>query len=103
MRFSGILSVFIFALVLIGLQSCVQTKSARLTKKYSPEELKEDALLLNNVILEMHPGVGIYKTKDYYKNLFSEFISSLKDSMTEREFRLKTKLVLDQLHCGHTE
>jgi hypothetical protein len=51
----------------------------------------------------MHPAVGVYQSRSYYNGLFSDFVNSINDSLTEKDFRLKTKLVLDHLHCGHTE
>jgi hypothetical protein len=86
-----------------GFTSCVSSQGSRLTRKFSPEQLKEDATLLKNVILEMHPAVGIYKPREYYDRVFTDFVNELKDSLTEKEFRLRTKLVVDKLHCGHTE
>jgi hypothetical protein len=79
------------------------TKENVLTRKYAPSALKEDAVILKNVILKMHPVIGIYRPRDYYVDLFDSFINSLNDSLTEKEFRIKTKILLDELHCGHTE
>lgn len=103
MRFSGAISWFIFIVGAVLFQNCVRTHASLLTKKYSPAELREDAQVLNDVILEMHPAVGLYHPRDYYKQLFSNFVSSLNDSLTEKQFRTRTKLILDELHCGHTE
>ena len=84
-------------------QNCVQSKASLLNKKYGPAQLQEDARILEDVVMEMHPAVGIYKSREYYGDLFTHFESAFKDSLTEREFRLRTKLALDELHCGHTE
>jgi hypothetical protein len=73
------------------------------TRMYSPAELKADALVLKNVIMKMHPVVGIYMPRAFYNSLFDEYIKSLNDSLTEKQFRIRTKMVLDELHCGHTE
>jgi hypothetical protein len=74
-----------------------------ITRKYAPAQLKEDAVLFSNVVMAMHPSIGIYQPRAYYQKLFAGFIDSLTDSLTERQFRLKLKLVADELHCGHTE
>lgn len=78
-------------------------KQSVLTKKYAPLKLKEDATLLRDVVLAMHPGIGIYNSRKFYSTLFDEFIEILNDSLTEKQFRIKLKILLDELHCGHTE
>jgi len=92
--------LFAFGLMNLGYS---QKSESLLTKKYPPAELQEDATVMKNVLLAMHPAVGIYKSRTYYIQLLDEFVRSLTDSMTEKQFRLKTKLMLDELHCGHTE
>jgi hypothetical protein len=79
-----------------------QTQSL-LTKKYSPAQLKEDATVIRDVILKMHPVIGIYGSRAYYDKLFNDFVNSFTDSLTERQFRIRTKQVLEKLHCGHTD
>src|SRR5581483_7381228 len=64
------------------------------TRVYSPAELKADALVLKNVIMKMHPVVGIYMPRAFYNALFDEYIKSLNDSLTEKQFRIRTKMVL---------
>ena len=97
-------SAIIFILFFLNLPGYAQVKKESvLTKKYSPQQLKQDAELMKNVILAMHPVIGIYNTREYYTNLFNSFIENLKDSLNEKQFRIKTKLLIDELHCGHTE
>jgi hypothetical protein len=102
MRFLRLFSVVILVSCVV-MRGYSQKKASLLTKKYSPQELKKDAHILRDVLLAMHPAIGIYKSREYYSKLFAEFENSLNDSLTEKEFRLKTKLVIDELHCGHTE
>jgi hypothetical protein len=78
-------------------------KESLLTKKYAPDKLKGDAVIFRDIVLAMHPSVGIYQSRAYYTKLLNDFIFSLNDSLTQKEFRLKIKLVADELHCGHTE
>jgi hypothetical protein len=101
MRFLRSVGSLIF--LAIGISCYPQQKPAILTDKIAPARLREDATLFQNVTLAMHPAVGIYKSRAYYGQLFSSFIQSLNDSLTLRDFRLRTKLVADELHCGHTE
>ncbi|MBP7810655.1 MAG: hypothetical protein KA163_15285 [Bacteroidia bacterium] len=78
-------------------------KGYSITKKYAPAALKQDAAIVKDAILKMHPVIGIYKPKTYYENLFDNFISGLGDSLTEKQFRIRLKTIIDELHCGHTE
>lgn len=79
-----------------------QTQSL-LTKKYSPSQLKQDATVMRDAIMRIHPVVGIYESRSYYDKLFNDYINSLNDSLTEKQFRIKTKRVVERLHCGHTD
>ena len=94
---------FVFLLFTFMFFSCTTKKQSLLIKKYPPSDLKSDAELFKNVVLAMHPVIDIYKPRTYYETLFSEFVLSLKDSLTEKQFRLKLKEVVDELHCGHSE
>jgi hypothetical protein len=51
----------------------------------------------------MHPSVGLYHTVDYYSALFDKAINNVRDSMSEKAFRLYCKTLVEELHCGHTE
>jgi hypothetical protein len=93
----------IFCLVCAGKQAIAQKPYSAMAKKYAPAQLREDATLFSSVVMAMHPAIGIYQPREYYSGLFGRFIDSLEDSLTEKEFRLKLKLVADELHCGHTE
>lgn len=80
-----------------------QEKATAVDLRYAPAQLLEDATLLKNVTLAMHPAVGVYKPREFYEALFDNYLQSIRDSLTERDFRLKTKLVVEELRCGHTE
>ncbi len=95
--------ILVFAFAIQPGNYHAQKKQSLLTKKYTPARLKEDALVFRDVVLAMHPSVGIYKTREHYVRLFNTFIDQLRDSLTEKDFRLKLKLLADELHCGHTE
>ena len=97
-------SIFLFILAFYCHSNLVysQSKQHVLTKKYSPKQLKEDAEIFKTVTLRMHPVIGVYKPKAHYITLFDKFIESLTDSLTEREFRIKTRFIIHELECGHT-
>jgi len=80
-----------------------QTQPAILSKTFSPIELKKDAEVLRDVLLAMHPAIGIYKSRAYYEQTFEHYINHLDDGMTEKQFRISLKILIDELHCGHTE
>lgn len=98
-RFFGLLAVM---LSLVS-GTVFSQKGYTINKKYSPAALKQDAAIVKSAVLKMHPVIGIYKPKNYYEELFDNLIAGLNDSLTEKQFRIRLKLVLDELHCGHTE
>jgi len=94
---------FVFIFCFTASTFAQKNNESPLTKKYPASALQQDADVLMNVILKMHPAVGIYQPRDYYVKLFKDFKNSLRDSLTEKQFRYKIKIILDELHCGHTE
>ncbi|MBA2611575.1 MAG: hypothetical protein H0U95_06365 [Bacteroidetes bacterium] len=104
MPFFRQVSLIIFFVFFCGSLCFAQSvKESKLLKKYSPAQLKEDGEVIKKVMLAMHPVIGIYRSRTYYLALFDDFINNLNDSLTEKEFRIKMKLLVDELHCGHTE
>ncbi len=95
-------SVIIFLLFSLDAKLYGQSNNP-LTKKYSPAQLKQDVQILKDALFKIHPVIGIYETKSYYEKLFDSFINSLTDSLTEKQFRIKTKFVIEKLHCAHTD
>lgn len=96
--------LIIFFVFFYGLHSFSQSKKESiLVKKYSPLQLKKDAEVLKKVTLAMHPAIGIYHSRTFYTKLFDDLINELNDSINQKEFRIKIKLLLDEIHCGHTE
>lgn len=93
--------LFLFSISLFSVAQ--KSHSSYLTKKYSPEQLKQDLKILESVILRMHPVIGIYKPREYYVAMFDSLKQTITDSLPEKQFRIKLKLALDELHCGHTE
>lgn len=96
-----------YPLVLIAfcgsLISCKTQKTDYLFKKYGAADLQKDVRLLHDVIIKLHPAVGIYSSAAEIDALFLNYERQLKDSLSLRDFRLQVKLLVDQLHCGHTE
>jgi hypothetical protein len=78
-------------------------KKYSITKKYAPSALSEDTRIIKDVVLKMHPVIGIYKPRSYYETLFDKMIAGLTDSLTEKQYRIRLKLLFNELHCGHSE
>ena len=96
-------AVIIFVFLVGNSVFSQKSKQNVLTKKYAPICLQEDARIMKDIILKMHPVVGIYRSRTFCEGLFDQFIISLKDSLTEKQFRIRLKVILDELRCGHTE
>lgn len=76
---------------------------AILTKKYPPSLLQQDVKVMKSVIMAMHPAVEVYQSRGKMEHLFDDLIAQLTDSLTEKQFRIRLKLLADELHCSHTE
>jgi hypothetical protein len=101
MHLTGRVALLLLFFALTG--SVAQTRPSVLTRRYPPRQLQEDALIFSNVMMAMHPSIGLYEKREYYRQVFDSLIRSLRDSLTQRDFRIRLKLVADELHCGHTE
>ncbi len=97
------LSLIIFVSGILFSVVLYSQKNYSVNKKYSPLALKEDTKILRDVVFAMHPAIGIYEPKSFYEEKFDEFINKLNDSLNEKDFRLRLKLLFDNLHCGHSE
>lgn len=78
-------------------------KNYSIDRKYAPAALIKDAEVAKEAIMDMHPVIGIYRPRAYYEALFDKLIAGITDSLTEKEFRVRLKLLVDELHCGHSE
>lgn len=95
----SLLFLLLVLLTTVGLKA----QQNPITKKYSPLQLQQDAQVMKQAIMQIHPAIGLYKTRTHYDSLLSEHINSLTDSLTERQFRFKSKQIIQQLHCAHTD
>lgn len=94
---------FLFLSLLFFVHLSAQNKQNVLTRKFPPEAIKRDLGLLKQVVMAMHPSVGIYHDKTYYDTYFEKAILAIGDSMSEKTFRIYCKQLVEELHCGHTE
>ena len=70
--------------------------------KYSASQLQKDFSVLNKVLKANHPSLYWYSTKDSIDNFFLQTYNSLKDSLSEQQFRKKVAWTISKIHCGHT-
>ena len=90
-------------MLLLTCNLCLAQQKNRMHIKYPPQQLSEDAKVFRDAVLAMHPVIGFYESRSKYEDDFAKLIGSLNDSLTEKEFRLRLKLLMDQLHCGHSD
>ncbi|MGH2552397.1 MAG: S41 family peptidase, partial [Chitinophagaceae bacterium] len=89
--------------VLMILQSCGISKSSFSPgKKYSLLQVQKDYSLYQEILEEHHPGLYWYTPKDSMDHYFLYGKQSLKDSMTEPDFRKVLNYVTAKINCGHT-
>lgn len=65
--------------------------------------MRRDLFIAETAILKMHPAVGVFVTEAQMKQNFVRLKSNLTDSLTQKEFRMRLKMLIEELHCGHTE
>src|SRR5688500_382018 len=67
--------------------SCTTSRPSVVTKKYPAKKLKEDYKIFQGALEESHPGLYWFTPKNEIDKEFAEAYASIKDSMTERQFR----------------
>lgn len=94
-----ILYILLFALF----TSCGVGKSSfSPNKKYSLQQVQKDYTLYQDILLEHHPSLYWYTSRDSMDHYFNYGQQHLKDSMTEPEFRKVLNYVTAKINCGHT-
>ncbi|MEO5782306.1 MAG: S41 family peptidase [Ginsengibacter sp.] len=94
--------------IFLGLLFCVILASCSVSnysadKKFPKEKLKEDYILLRNILEKKHPSLYWYTSKDSMDYYFDEGYKNISDSMTELQFGWKILAPLtNKIHCGHT-
>ena len=71
-------------------------------RKYSAEALKKDYRIFRGTLEAWHPSLYWYTPKDSMDRFFDEGYASIRDSMTEGQFRTILSYVIAQVDCGHT-
>lgn len=71
-------------------------------KKYAVTRLQQDYHLFRSILEESHPSLHWFTPKDSMDYYFETGYRSLRDSMTEPQFRNLLSWVTSKIRCGHT-
>jgi hypothetical protein len=88
-------------MIFFVIKSFAQTKKAIEYFTYNEKELQQDIAILKEVLLNTHPSVDFYASKEWYEHYFDTALN-VHHAMTEKAFRMFLKRKLSALHCGHT-
>lgn len=96
--------VLLLSCLLLILVSCSSVKNSEriVSKKYSPDQLRSDFILLKKILEANHPSLYWYTPKDSMDQYFNTAIASISDSLTHVQFKNKIASVISKIHCGHT-
>lgn len=85
------------------LTACSSSKNVYTPQRlYAPSQLQEDATVLWQTFQRCHPSLYWYTSKDSLDPAFEKLISSLTDSLTEQQFRMRLAEAVAMIRCGHT-
>ncbi len=84
--------------------ACTSSKIAHyhFNQKTAAPQLRQDLVLLKQILEANHPSLYWYTTKDSLDAAFNQAINSITNSLTEVEFRNKVATVISSIKCGHT-
>ena len=99
-----VLSLILYSFIIISIVSCAGSYSTyNPNKKFSAQKLKEDFVLLKNILEEKHPSLYWYTSRDSMNYFFDSLQNEIADSMTELQFGWTIIAPLtEKIHCGHT-
>lgn len=98
---SGLPAVLLLCICTI-LVSCKTSRTSIVNKKYPANKLREDFKIFQGALEESHPGLYWFTPKAEIDKEFTEGYETIKDSMTERQFRTLLLKVITPIRCGHT-
>lgn len=93
-----------FFLLIILITSCGLSRNTGFSsgRKFPVEKMQEDFSILRDIYEESHPGIYWYTPKDSMDYFFDNGFSSIKDSMTEPQFKNLVSQTLQHIQCGHS-
>lgn len=71
-------------------------------RKLPPKSLQRDFTLLQNILEANHPSLYWYTPKYFVDYFFKSAIASIKDSLTEADFKNRVAYTIAKIRCGHT-
>jgi hypothetical protein len=69
---------------------------------YSVEALRADLIQIKDILINIHPAVYQFTSKELFEKIFNEQYSKINRSMNLREFYRIATPVVTLVHCGHT-
>ena len=94
----------LFISLILILHSCTSARIAnyQFNQKTAAPQLQQDIILLKKILEANHPSLYWYTPKDSMDLYFNNAITTIKDSLTEVQFRNKVASVISKIRCGHT-
>jgi hypothetical protein len=100
---SGKIKIILAANFIITLYSCSASRhSYNPYKKFTQVTLQDDFRTFRHILEEGHPSLYWYTSKDSINYYFDYAYSSIRDSMTEPQFRTLLSYTISKINCGHT-
>ena len=84
------------------LASCAVNNKVAVPPKYAAAQLQEDLDVAWKTYQEIHPSYDWYTPRDTVDARFAKVRTSITDSLTEAEFRLRLAYAVASINCGHT-
>jgi C-terminal processing protease CtpA/Prc len=95
--------LLLFGLSVICFAGLGQSKDSLQTQVLSPEEMREDLMTYKQLLLETHPGLFRYQSKEEFDNSISGIETKISEPLPFYTFyRLIARLSAD-IRCAHTQ
>ena len=96
-------TILLWALATCLLAACTSSKKVpNPYQKFSPDQLKQEIDIVWQTYQQVHPSYNWFTPGDSVDARFERVRSSLTDSLTEMEFRLRLSYAAAAIRCGHT-
>ena len=95
-------AIWICAACCLAMSCTSSLKTYDPQRRYPPAKIHADYNLFRRILETSHPSIYWYTSKDSMDFYFDEGYRSLRDSMTEIQFRDVLAYVISKIDCGHT-